>query len=125
MKYTKTFLLTFENNDSSFTEVPQTVFLLKLKPYFFFMEILSNNSEYSCSVLFENFTTHMARLSTGKKGCKEIPATFVKQSQHRIKDLNSLIHAVVVRAIILMEQKQIMFVIKIWYKQTIRLKGII
>ena len=68
IKNSKTFSPNTENHDLFFVEMPQTHFLSKLNRYFSFMEISSNNSEHSGSVIIENTIMHIALLRSGIAG---------------------------------------------------------
>ena len=62
----KSSLVKTENIEVLLTEIPQPQFLSKLKRYFCLIEILSENSGDSCTVLMKNTFTHMATLPAGK-----------------------------------------------------------
>ena len=80
--------------------MPQSHFVSKLKRDFSFMDILSKISENSCSVSIKNSTRRMATIPTGVLKNIEIPITTVKPCHYRISDINTLIHSVVIPAIL-------------------------
>ena len=84
-----------ENHEPLFAEMPQNLFLSKLKRYFSFMQLLSRNSEIFLSVIIKNNAIHIATPPAGTVGYTEIPITIVKPSHYRNSDLNKLIHSVV------------------------------
>ena len=84
-----------EKHEPFFAATPQTHILLKMKRFFSFMEIFSENSKNLFSVLMKMKTTHKATLPTGKIGYIKNPTATVKPSGCRYIDLNSLIHSVV------------------------------
>ena len=59
------------------------------------MEILSKNSDSSCSVSIENTTMDRATFPTGTREYIQAPITTVKQSHSRNNELTTLIHLVV------------------------------
>ena len=88
-------MLKTANHEPHFVETTQTNFPSKLKRYFIFTEILSKNSENSCSLITKVFTLHNITLPTGKTGSSEFRVTPVKASLYRINDSITLIHSVV------------------------------
>ena len=78
LKNTTSLLITTEENEELFADVPHTHFLSKLKKYFYFMEILPEKPGSYCSVLVRNNISHMTTLPTGLIGYIEISITTVK-----------------------------------------------
>ena len=95
LRITKTLQLKTESREPLFAEEPQTNFLSEMKHYFSFTELLTKNSEKTCSVIVKTNTMHVATLPTGLKGYQKLSITTVKPLNYRIIDLKTPIHSVV------------------------------
>ena len=95
LRITKTLLHKTDSHEPLFAEIPQTNFLSEMKQYISFTQLLTNNSEKSCSVLIKTNTMHVVTPPTGLEGYQKLFITTVKPLHYRINDLFTLIHSVV------------------------------